>query len=151
MKMNKKVLNLILVLLLAFTLVSCGNSSGEAPADEPVVNPVNLTMELFIGLEDTENDGFESIPPSSFIAEEGSSVLEATELFCVSNDISITIDTDKSYVTEIGGLTEKDYAETTGWIFKVNGEIPSVPADQVIIAENDEIRWEFVDFATYSW
>ena len=36
-------------------------------------------------------------------------------------------------------------------IFKVNGEIPSVPADQVIIAENDEIRWEFVDFATYSW
>ena len=78
-------------------------------------------------------------------------MLEATELFCVSNDISITIDTDKSYVTEIGGLTEKDYAETTGWIFKVNGEIPSVPADQVIIAENDEIRWEFVDFATYSW
>lgn len=151
MKMNKKVLNLILVLLLAFTLVSCGNSSGEAPADEPVVNPVNLTMELFIGLEDAENDGFESIPPSSFIAEEGSTVLEATELFCVSNDISITIDTDKSYVTEIGGLTEKDYAETTGWIFKVNGEIPSVPADQVIIAENDEIRWEFVDFATYSW
>ena len=112
---------------------------------------MNLTMELFIGLEDAENDGFESISPVSFIAEEGSTVLEATELFCVSNDISITIDTDKSYVTEIGGLTEKDYAETTGWIFKVNGEIPSVPADQVIIAENDEIRWEFVDFATYSW
>ncbi len=137
--------------LLAFTLVSCGSSSGEAPAEEPVVNPVNLTMELFIGLEDAENDGFESISPVSFIAEEGSTVLEATELFCVSNDISITIDTDKSYVTEIGGLTEKDYAETTGWIFKVNGEIPSVPADQIIIAENDEIRWEFVDFATYSW
>ena len=149
--MKNKVFRLILVLLLAFTLVSCGSSGSGAPADEPVVNPVNLTMEFFIGLEDAENDGFEGILPTSFIAEEGSTVLEATELFCLSNDISITIDTDKSYVTEIDGLTEKDYAETTGWIFKVNGEIPSIPADQVIIAENDEIRWEFVDFTTYSW
>ena len=146
---------LVLVLLLTLSLSGCGISgesgSEKHNAEPPVVNPVNLSMEISVELEDAQKDGFEGSGPQGFIAEEGSTVLEATELYCLSNDISISIDSDKSYVTEISGLTEKDYADTTGWIFKVNGEIPTVPADQITIAENDEIRWEFVDFATYSW
>lgn len=151
MKIKKKLLNLLMILPLALAMVSCSTGDPADSAETEIVNPVNLTMEVVIDVSDAEEDGFENIPVTEFIAEEDANVLEATQLFCMANDISISVGRDKSYVTEIGGLAEKTYSETTGWIFKVNGESPSAPADQVIITENDKIRWEFVDFATYSW
>ena len=49
------------------------------------------------------------------------------------------------------GLNEGDYADTTGWIYTINGESVSVGADEQILQEGDKIAWEFVDFSTYTW
>lgn len=161
MKIKEKLLRLLLILPLAFIVASCSTSEPTDSAEAKIVNPVNLTMEIVTDASGTDEgeakedgtkvNGFEGIPVTEFIAEEDSNILEATQLFCMANDISITINAGQSYVTEIGGLAEKTNSDSTGWIFKVNGETPSVPADQVKITENDKIRWEFVDFATYSW
>ena len=85
------------------------------------------------------------------IAEEGSTVLEATELYCVSHDMTITIEKKGSYVTEINGFTQGDYTDTTGWVFTVNGEMPDVGAGEITVEEGDEIVWSFIDFSTYPW
>ena len=142
----KKLVSLFLTLILLFTLTSCTKENAEED-NTPIVNPVNLSMEIAIGLEDAQEDGFENIGPKDFIAEEGSTVLEATQLYCMANNISISLDKDMGYITEINGLTEKDYTEMTGWVFTVNGEMPSVGADQLEIQEGDQIRWEFLSFS----
>ena len=146
----KKLMTLALALLLMQGLVSCGAPEDTAEP-EPIVNPVNLTMEIVIGLEEAVEDGFEGLEETAFIAEEGTNLQDATQLFCMANELTVTIDERKGYLTELMGLTEKDYHEGTGWIFKVNGEIPTVPAQEVIVVENDKITREFVDFNTYSW
>lgn len=146
----KKMITTICILLCVMAMVACGSPS-DTYEPVPPVNPVNVTMEIVIGLEDATEDGFEGMKETALCVEEGSNLQEATQLFCLANDITCSIDEKNNYVTEIGGLTEKDYMETTGWVFKVNGEVPSVPAVDVVVAENDKITWEFVDFNTFSW
>ena len=78
-------------------------------------------------------------------------MLEATQLFCVANNLEITIDSAGGYITGMLGLNEGDYADTTGWIYTINGETVTVGANEQILQEGDKIAWEFVDFSTYTW
>ena len=145
----KKILTVICVLALLFAVASC--SSEPAMEETPVVNPVSLEFSLLDGEDDLDLEDFEEIMDDPFIAEEGSSVLEATQLYCMSHDISISVDTSKGYVTEIAGLTEGDYDKQTGWVFTVNGEMGMLTAEEQIIEEGDKIAWEFIDFSAVAW
>lgn len=145
----KKILSVLCVLILIFTTAAC--SSQPEVDDTPVVNPVNLTFSLLDGDDDLELEDFEKIENDPFIAEEGSTVLEATQLYCMSHDISISVDSSKGYVTEIAGLSEGDYNNQTGWVFTVNGEMGMLAADEQIVEENDKIAWEFIDFSAIAW
>ena len=69
----------------------------------------------------------------------------------MSHDITISVDEQKGYVTEIAGLTEGDYSKQTGWVFTVNGEMGTLGADEQIIQEGDKIVWEFIDFSAVAW
>ena len=145
----KKILSVLCVLILIFTTAAC--SSQPEVDDTPVVNPVNLSFSLLDGDDDLELEDFEKIENDPFIAEEGSTVLEATQLYCMSHDISISVDSSKGYVTEIAGLSEGDYNNQTGWVFTVNGEMGTLGADEQIIQEGDKIAWEFIDFSAIAW
>lgn len=149
----KKLYTLFLstVLILAFT--GCNNSKADQQIDQSsIINPINLTFSLLDADGDELTlDDFTPIKDEALIAEEGSSVLEATQLFCMSHDLSITVDRDKGYVTEIDGLTAGDYSDQTGWIFLVNGELGNMTAEEQILKDGDSITWEFVDAATYPW
>lgn len=145
----KKILSVLCVLILIFTTAAC--SSQPEVDDTPVVNPVNLSFSLLDGDDDLELDDFEKIENDPFIAEEGSTVLEATQLYCMSHDISISVDSSKGYVTEIAGLSEGDYNNQTGWVFTVNGEMGMLAANEQIVEENDKIAWEFIDFSAIAW
>ena len=145
----KKFLSFLCILALVFAMAGC---SAEPEVEEtPIVNPVNLSFSLLDGEDDLELEDFEAIEDDPFIAEEGSSVLEATQLYCMSHDISISVDTSKGYVTEIAGLTEGDYSEQTGWVFTVNGEMGMLTAEEQIVEEGDKIAWEFIDFSAIAW
>lgn len=145
----KKILSVLCVLILIFTTAAC--SSQPEVDDTPVVNPVNLSFSLLDGDDDLELEDFEKIENDPFIAEEGSTVLEATQLYCMSHDISISVDSSKGYVTEIAGLSEGDYNNQTGWVFTVNGEMGMLAANEQIVEENDKIAWEFIDFSAIAW
>ena len=145
----KKLLTVICVFVLLFAVTAC--SPEPANEEKPVVNPINLSFSLLDGEDDLELEGFEEINEDPFIAEEGSSVLEETQLYCMSHDISISVDTSKGYVSEIAGLTEGDYGKQTGWVFTVNGEMGMLTAEEQILNEGDKIIWEFIDFSAVAW
>ena len=146
----KKVLSVLCVFILSFALVSCSGEPKDT-GNEDIVNPIDVS----ISFSDSENDDveaadFEAIEETEFTVEEGTSVLEATQIFCVANELDITIDSAGGYITGMLGLNEGDYADTTGWIYTINGESVSVGADEQILQEGDKIAWEFVDFSTYT-
>lgn len=147
----KKTFVTCLMVLLTLLMVSCGSPAQDGAEEQSIVNPVDLTMEIAIDVEDAQDDGFDGTPETAFIAEEGATVLEATQLFCMANDISLTVDKDGTYVTEMGGLSEGDYAKTTGWIYEIDGESPTVGAAEMVIEKNQKILWKYIDISTISW
>ena len=148
----KKLLSFALILILCVSLAACGNNEQQDPEDAPAVNSINVSISIIDSDgDDVDVEGFTPVENAPFSVEEGTNVLDATQIYCVSNDIDIEIGGSGDYVTSLMGVSEKDMAYTTGWIFKVNGESGSLGADEEILEEGDEISWEFVDFSTYSW
>ena len=148
----KKLLSFALILILCVSLAACGNNEQQDPEDAPAVNSINVSISIIDSDgDDVDVEGFTPVENAPFSVEEGTNVLDATQIYCVSNDIDIEIGGSGDYVTSLMGVSEKDMAGTTGWIFKVNGESGSLGADEEILEEGDEISWEFVDFSTYSW
>lgn len=147
----KKLLSILCIFILSLALVSCQDNKKESEPKD-IVNPINVT----ISFSDSENDqveaaDFEPIEETEFIVEEGTSVLDATQIYCVANGLDITIDSAGGYIKGMIGLSEGDLADTTGWIYTVNGESVTVGANEQILKEGDKIAWEFVDFSTYTW
>jgi hypothetical protein len=47
------------------------------------------------------------------------------------------------YVEGIGNLNEFDCGGTSGWMFSVNGEVPSVSAGEYVLKDGDIVRWYY--------
>ena len=145
----KKFLSLICVFVLSLALFSCSEKKDDDDSSE-ITNPINVT----ISFSDSENDqveveNFEPIENAEFIVEEGTSVLEATQIYCVANELDIEIDSAGGYITGLLGIRDGDYSDNTGWVYTINGETVMVGADEQILKDGDKISWEFVDFSTY--
>lgn len=147
----KKFISLLCIFILCMGLVSCKDKNKEPVIEDPV-NPI----EVSISFSDSENDeivaeGFEPIAETTFNVEEGATVLEATQLYCISNGLDLTLGSGDTYIKKMLGIGEGDFADTTGWIYTVNGETCMVGANEQVLKEGDKIAWEFVDFSTYAW
>lgn len=145
----KKFLSLICVFVLSLALFSCSEKKDDDDSSE-ITNPINVT----ISFSDSENDqveveNFEPIENAEFIVEEGTSVLEATQIYCVANELDIEIDSAGGYITGLLGISDGDYSDNTGWVYTINGETVMVGADEQILKDGDKISWEFVDFSAY--
>ncbi|MCI8349167.1 MAG: DUF4430 domain-containing protein [Firmicutes bacterium] len=147
----KKAISLLCIFILSFVLVSCSKEK-EVSAPEDIVNPINVSISFSDSDKDAvEAEDFKAIAETDFIVEEGTSVLDATQLYCVANGLDITVNSSSGYISGMLGLNEGDLADTTGWIYTINGEAVTVSADKQILKEGDKIAWEFVDFSTYAW
>ena len=147
----KKLLSLLLIFILCLGMTSCGKKE-ETKTQEEIVNPIRIS----ISISDSENDevtleDFEGIEKTEFTVEEDTNVLDATQLFCVSNEIPFELDSAGTYIVSMAGAGEKDVEATTGWVYTVNGEQLNVGSNEKILKDGDEISWEFVDFSTYQW
>lgn len=141
----KKKTAFLLILTLLLTISSCKSGQQDSKDEAPIVNPIDLSIEISAPSEAIKDSGFENIGPADFSAEEGATVLEATQLYCMANDISITLNEEENHIIELNGLrTEDEEGEGQGdWSFKVNGESLSLKASDTVLEEHDSIRWEY--------
>lgn len=135
----KKFLSLICVFVLSLALFSCSEKKDDDDSSE-ITNPINVT----ISFSDSENDqveveNFEPIENAEFIVEEGTSVLEATQIYCVANELDIEIDSAGGYITGLLGISDGDYSDNTGWVYTINGETVMVGADEQILKVSSNI------------
>lgn len=138
----KKLLSVFLILILCFALGACGAPSDDGL--EEIENP----MTVYISFTDSPDDdlevkGLKPIEKTEFYAEEGSSVFEATQVFCINNNLDYQLSADGTYLNSLLGFTEGDFDKMAGWLYTVNGEMAMVSASDYILEEGDVIAWTF--------
>ena len=74
-------------------------------------------------------------------AKKGATVYDA--LIDTGLDLTITSSSGSTYVDGIEGVVASEVGPNAGWMFTVNGEMPSVGADALEIADGDQIEWTF--------
>lgn len=53
------------------------------------------------------------------------------------------LDGTPAYVTSINGVAEGSDGKSSGWMYEVNGEAPTVAADKCVLGNGDSVRWYF--------
>ncbi|MEE0454813.1 MAG: DUF4430 domain-containing protein, partial [Collinsella sp.] len=49
-----------------------------------------------------------------------------------------------TYVSAIGGLAEKQYGGTSGWMYSVNGTTPMTACSNYVLSNDDNVVWYYV-------
>ncbi|MBR6529583.1 MAG: DUF4430 domain-containing protein [Firmicutes bacterium] len=138
----KKLLSVFLIFILCFALGACGAPSDDGL--EEIENPMTVYISFIDSPDDDlEVKGLKPIEKTEFYAEEGSSVFEATQVFCINNNLDYQLSADGTYLNSMLGFTGGDFDKMAGWLYTVNGEMAMVSASDYILEEGDEIVWAF--------
>ena len=102
MKKNtiKKVLALSAILALAAAAAGC----SEKKVQEPIEDPIEVT----ISIDFPDGAEAEDITEEAFLVEDGTTVLDALQIYCNVNDIPVNVETTAAAVYGINGVNNSD-------------------------------------------
>ncbi len=114
------------------------SSSESSAANIEVSVEIDATVAKDAGLDVSALDSIAG-PASYQLAEDATAydALVAT---------GAELEGSPSYVTSIDGLAEGADGKTSGWMYEVNGEAPSVAANEFQLSSGDTVRWYFASF-----
>ena len=78
----------------------------------------------------------------SFTFNEGATVYDA--LCALGLSVNAHGSSYGTYVSAIGGLAEKQYGGTSGWMYSVNGTTPMTACSNYVLSNGDNVVWYYV-------
>lgn len=122
------------------------SNSGEIIQKEDTA-PQKITVTVSINCENAVNYGYDIAPyllsNAAYTAEQGATAFDVLKALCDENGISLKYQR-KTYIQGIGGLNEKDCGGSSGWTYRVNGELIKKPASSYTLQNGDVIEWRYV-------
>lgn len=86
----------------------------------------------------------ETMMSDNLTVEKGSNAYSVLKEIAAKN--GKTISGSSTYVTGIGGLNAKEHGAGSGWMYKVNGIVPSKPAVAYTLSQGDSVIWYYVNY-----
>lgn len=78
----------------------------------------------------------------TFTFNEGATVYDA--LCALGLSVNAHDSSYGTYVSAIGGLAEKQYGGTSGWMYSVNGRTPMTACSNYVLSNGDNVVWYYV-------
>lgn len=78
----------------------------------------------------------------TFTFNEGATVYDA--LCALGLSVNAHGSSYGTYVSAIGGLAEKQYGGTSGWMYSVNGTTPMTACSNYVLSNGDNVLWYYV-------
>ena len=114
-----------------------GNASSGGQSGSQESNYVTVTVSV--------TSSYVGNPVSSggtFTFNEGATVYDA--LCALGLSVNAHGSSYGTYVSAIGGLAEKQYGGTSGWMYSVNGTTPMTPSSNYVLSNGDNVVWYYV-------
>ena len=106
-------------------------SSGSGSTQSP-----KRTIEINFSIDSSKADG--SVSYSAVMTlDKGATVYDALAASGVSHS-------GDSYITAIGGLSEKQFGGQSGWKYYVNGSAPNKSCVDYTLQDGDRVQWSYV-------
>lgn len=110
-------------------------SGGQGGSQEP--NYVTVTVSVT-----SSAVGNPVSSGSTFTFNEGATVYDA--LCALGLSVNAHGSSYGTYVSAIGGLAEKQYGGTSGWMYSVNGTTPMTACSNYVLSNGDNVVWYYV-------
>lgn len=134
-------------LVLVTDFQTAGEYYGDTVAEE---SPAVGTVTLSVRCDSIPDKGAEHIPQDGVLLErteyaiqDGDTVYDV--LLKATRENRIHLETggvsESVYVKGIGNIYEFDFGDLSGWIYRVNGEMPSVSCGEYTLSAGDEVEW----------
>lgn len=116
--------------------------SSPAPIEDPIGEvSLLISCDTVIGKRDDIPENGEILSLSLGIGN-GDTVRDVLVRAAKENGIKIDADGGKNYyVRGIENVSEFDFGDLSGWMYRVNGEFPSVGCSEYVLRDNDVIEW----------
>ena len=123
-------------------------ATTETPQTQTVSLSVTCQNAIAYGILDNPN--FQGVVPENGVYFDngaveftaGESVLTVLKRCLKSQKIVYNIGSD-GYVKSIGGLSERDCGAQSGWLYKVNGELPQVSCKYYTLKAGDRVEFVY--------
>lgn len=139
----KKYKFIAVVIVVAVAVVSF-TVKISADKNTEVIGSVTIS----INCEVIKNEGKSYIPENGIILDEteveiekGDTVYDVLSEICKKENILFSA--NMGYIEGIHNIFETDFGKSSGWIYFVNGEAPSVGCDSYELVGGDKIEWHY--------
>lgn len=121
-------------------IISC---TIEIRCDNATARKDNITNQ---GIRDSIPDDGTILEVTTYTGKEGFTVYDVLAAVTAAHNpvIPIVANADRSYVSSINNLSEKNVGPTSGWTYRVNGVLPMMAANQYKVKDGDVIKWIYV-------
>ncbi len=128
--------------LIRFESADSYYGSSLAPIEDPIGEVTLLIRcDTVVGKRDDVPENGELLSLSLSIGN-GDTVRDVLVRAARENGIKIDADGGKNYyVRAIESISEFDFGDLSGWMYRVNGEFPSVGCSEYVLRDNDIIEW----------
>lgn len=114
-----------------------GNASSGSQSGSQESNYVTVTVSVT-----SSAVGNPVSSGGTFTFNEGATVYDA--LCALGLSVNAHSSSYGTYVSAIGGLAEKQYGGTSGWMYSVNGTTPMTACSNYVLSNGDNVVWYYV-------
>lgn len=114
-----------------------GNASSGGQSGSQESNYVTVTVSVT-----SSSVGNPVSSGGTFTFNEGATVYDA--LCALGLSVNAHGSSYGTYVSAIGGLAEKQYGGTSGWMYSVNGTTPVTACSNYVLSNGDNVVWYYV-------
>lgn len=114
-----------------------GNASSGSQSGSQESNYVTVTVSVA-----SSAVGNPVSSGGTFTFNEGATVYDA--LCALGLSVNAHGSSYGTYVSAIGGLAEKQYGGTSGWMYSVNGTTPMTACSNYVLSNGDNVVWYYV-------
>lgn len=135
MKHKALIAVIVLVIALMGTLVGCSQGASSTSASS---SAASVTVSLKVDATDYDKG---VLFDEKMTVDEGKTLYDALMESGLELDVSSMSGT--VYIDGIDGIVSSKISPNSGWLYEINGEVPSVGVDSYVLEDGDEIVFTF--------
>lgn len=132
--------------------VTQGKTTTKPAAKEEITaaptEPPRKTVSVTVTISCKNAQKYDDALPSYFAngegytADKGATALDAFNEICTKNNLAV--EKRGNYIVSIGGLREKQFNQSSGWVYTVNGALANKPMNKYALKDGDKIEIYYV-------